>query len=61
MTEDEIAAMKAKNELLELLRSAKGLGVPVTPENLAAAAELARFEQALPFLDGFGYLRVRSA
>jgi hypothetical protein len=48
MTEDEIAAMRARDAMLDQLKQLRphGLGLRLTPQNLVVAAELVRFDQA---------------
>jgi hypothetical protein len=46
--------------LLANLRLADPDGVPITPQNIFAAADLVRVDQAEIFRDGWGYLRVRA-
>jgi hypothetical protein len=46
MTEDEIAAMRARDSTLDQLRRLNPHGLRLTPQNLVVAAELVRFDQA---------------
>ena len=61
MTEDDLATLKFKEALVAELREAGGDGVRITPANVVAAAELIKHDQAHPYLNGFGYLCLRSA
>jgi len=61
MTEDDLATLKFKEALVAELRKAGGDGVRITPANVVAAAELIKHDQAHPYLNGFGYLCLRSA
>lgn len=57
MTADEIAFMAA---VLAQLQTAGHEGIRVTPTNLVAAGELVKQDQAHAYLNGFGYLCLRS-
>lgn len=57
MTADEIAFIAA---VLAQLQTAGRESLRVTPTNLVTAGEPAKQEQAHAFLNGFGYLCVRS-
>jgi hypothetical protein len=58
MTEREI--IESKGALLADLRQANPDGVPITPQNIFAATDLVRADQAEIFRDGWGYLRIRA-
>jgi hypothetical protein len=58
MTEQEI--IESKNALLADLRQGNPDGIPVTPRNIFAAADLVKDDKAEIFRDGWGYLRVRA-
>jgi hypothetical protein len=46
MTEDEIAAMRARDAMLDQLKRLRPHGLRLTPQNLMVAAELVRFALA---------------
>jgi hypothetical protein len=59
MTEHEI--IESSNALLAELRQGNPDGVIVTPENVFAATDLVKVDQAVIFRDGWGYLRIRGS
>jgi hypothetical protein len=52
---------KFREPLVGELEDAGREGVRITPDNIVAAAELIKHDRAHPFLNGFGYLCLRSA
>jgi hypothetical protein len=58
MTEDEIAAMRARDAMLDQLKRLRPHGLRLTPQNLVVAAELVRFDQAEAYeVDGQVWIR----
>jgi hypothetical protein len=60
MTEDEIAAMRARDAMLMLdqLKRLRPVGLRLTPQNLVVAAEPVRFDQAEAYeVDGQVWIR----
>jgi hypothetical protein len=58
MTEDEIAAMRARDAMLDQLKRLHPHGLRLTPQNLVVAAELVRFDQAEAYeVDGHVWIR----
>jgi hypothetical protein len=57
MTEQEI--IESKSALLANLRQHPD-GIPLTPQNVFAATDLVKVDQAVIFRDGRGYLRIRA-
>jgi hypothetical protein len=58
MTEDEIAAMRARDAMLDQLKLIRPHGLRLTPQNLVVAADLVRFDQAEAYeVDGQVWIR----
>jgi hypothetical protein len=58
MTEDEIAAMRARDAILDQLKRLHPHGFRLTPQNLVVAAELVRFDQPEAYeVDGQVWIR----
>jgi hypothetical protein len=58
MTEDEIAAMRARDVMLDQLKLIRPHGLRLTPQNLVVAADLVRFDQAEAYeVDGQVWIR----
>ena len=58
MTEDEIAATRARDAMLDQLKRLRPHGLRLTPQNLVVAADRVRFDQAEAYeVDGQVWIR----